>query len=184
MINQKNNYYRLSIMSFKRKLKLPPFRVTTVSTDGAVRSKPIKRGRTGEYVGPLATDACADVRSKPVKAEEQSIMEASVLDSLNMDHSDAEDSSGMDFPTLHEIKQRSNVAAWSGIRHSILDICIEGHAMPVDQQCTYCTLTDAVYRCTRCGPYVFFCEDCLLLHSKNCVYHIPEIWKVYQISVT
>ena len=31
-------------------------------------------------------------------------MEASVLDSLNMDHSDAEDSSGMDFPTLHEIK--------------------------------------------------------------------------------
>ena len=80
-------------------------------------------------VGPLATDACADVRSKPVKAKEQSIMEASVLDSLNMYHSDAEDSSGT---ALHEIKQRSNVAAWSGmIRHSILDICIEGHAMPV-----------------------------------------------------
>ena len=60
----------------------------------------------------------------------------------------------------------------------MFNVCAENGAMPLGQKCTYCFLSDVMYRCLQCGLFVYFCGDCLDLHSKNCICLTPELWTV------
>lgn len=88
-----------------------------------------------------------------------------------------EDDCDSQLPTVHEMRQRAIATSWGSIRSCMLDMCTRNNAMPPSQVCTSCFMTNAEFRCLRCGPLSYYCVKCLDIHSQQCVYHLPEIWK-------
>ena len=83
-------------------------------------------------------------------------------------------------PSLHVIKQKAATAAWEAIRSPLLNACVEINSFPSNQLCTYCNTNEARFRCHQCGPYTYFCFDCLKQnHTKTSVLHSPEESKVH-----
>ena len=87
-------------------------------------------------------------------------------------------SQAMPEPSLHEIKQKSNVAGWESVRTALCNVAVEGSSMPIGQQCILCS-TLAEYRCTECAAWAFYCSDCFgSVHSKVGIFHTGEVWQV------
>ncbi len=139
-----------------------------MGSSGLISCKTVKRGR----VNIQAENSGAELNST-MFSEADPIQDFSSLMDMH------EDEITSNLPSLHEIKQAASVAVWAAIREGLMDVCTGNNAMPVDQRCTCCSLSDAVYRCLQCGPYTYYCKDCLnVQHTENCVYHIPELWTV------
>ena len=110
------------------------------------------------------------------KSKDETLSEDLSCGSVVEDGNDVNDLSQL--PSLHEMRQRASVTAWSRIRSCMLDMCVRNNIMPHGQACTFCFVAKAEFRCLRCGPYSYYCMKCLELHSLRSVYHLPEIWKV------
>lgn len=85
---------------------------------------------------------------------------------------------GLQEPSLHAIKQKSNVSAWNNVREDLRRVAVECSAMPIDQECILCP-SPAEYRCIECAAWAFYCSECFgKVHSKVGIFHTGEIWQV------
>lgn len=154
-------------MAWRMKLRLPSFKVTQRCTRGDVAQYSIPRGRKDVKevaMNDEETEAGPSWESPP-----------SATPFPDLEEFETEQDST---PTLHEVKQAANVAAWENIRSRLLQAAIECSAMPVDVCCIICSGT-AKYRCIHCGPTAYYCLSCLGdSHSKTNVLHGPDIWDV------
>ncbi len=81
--------------------------------------------------------------------------------------------------TIYSKRQENSARNWESVREDLLKAVIESECIPDDQMCTNCRTDSASYRCLKCGIGNFFCESCVAsLHSKICVFHVVEQWKV------
>ena len=88
-----------------------------------------------------------------------------------------------DAPSLHTIKQKSNVSVWEGVRAALRAAAVECSGLPIGQKCILCSSL-AEYRCVECAPWAFYCPECFgNIHSKIGIFHTGEIWQV-QYCVT
>ena len=108
-------------MAWRMKLRLPSFKVTQRCTRGNVAQYSIPRGRKDVKEAmneEMASESGPSWESPP-----------SAAPFPDLGGFEAE----QDFtPTLHEVKQAANVAAWENIRSRLLQAAIECNAMPVD----------------------------------------------------
>lgn len=167
-------------MAVRKKLKLPPLKVTYHPTFGTREVKNIQRG-----ISVTSLDVCGHEEQG---TQLQSQSEAPNQSGIVSDNHASCDSSQMflnlqsnddELPSLYEIEQRSSVTAWEKLRSGFLSIATECSAMPVDQICLICK-SAAVLRCQRCGPSIYYCFDCFSRqHEIANIFHMPEEWKVH-----
>ncbi len=73
-------------------------------------------------------------------------------------------------------QQRKQNEAWDTIAKSLCDKCLPRPVFSGDEVCSLCS-EKSLYRCTDCGPLVYYCEVCCIQqHSNRCVLHVPEQW--------
>ena len=128
------------------KLWLPSFKLTQRCTRGDATQCSIPRGRRDVKKGAIndeemGSEAGPSWESPP-----------SAIPLPDLGEFEAEQGST---PTLHEVKQAANVAAWENIRSRLLQAATECNAMPVDVCCIICSGT-AKYRCIHCGPLAYY----------------------------
>lgn len=154
-------------------MKLPSLKVTQRSTKKGKRTVVCSRGGPDSSSSRVYEEGAASAEDPPYSPSHPSLPDLPDL-------ADDEEYKRSDLrPTLHEIKQAANAEAWKSIRHDILHAATESYAMPVEQHCTACCKDDATYRCTECGPSVYYCPQCLWnSHSKANIFHTPEKWDV------
>ena len=155
--------------SWRLKLRLPTFKATVrTGASGSASDQTIEKGHRQDKLS----------RTKALPSLDQS-------DDLSSDH---EVSGGDMFempyndpgPTLHEIKQKANVAAWSKIRQHMRRAIVECSGMPPLHTCVLCTTDEAIYRCLQCSAWAFYCADCFgKTHSDHNIFHVGEVWQVY-----
>ena len=93
-------------------------------------------------------------------------------------HSSEPDISGVSEPSLHSIARKASSASWQQVRGSMLNACIEIHALPPGQLCIVCQ-KQALCRCIQCAPWAFYCCNCWKeSHKKVNIFHKGEIWEV------
>lgn len=154
--------------SWRTRLKLPSFKVTQ-RAGGTVVHRTVPRGRV-EHM-PVVTD------------EDQSCDEAGPdthgLDEMAMEGLDDNSSHCLSAdPSLHSIKQKASVAAWTEIRRALRCAAIESSAMRTCQCCIICS-ERASYRCLQCAAWAFYCPACFYTaHSKVNLFHTGEVWTV------
>lgn len=147
-------------MASHMKYKLPSFRLTKRSA-GLTTEVKIPRGRSN----------CTE-ETHEEETHEPSNFDAS--DSI-FSFQEGEDNPG---PSLHEIKQKSSVTAWDGIRDMLRHVAIESSGMPFEQTCITCS-AEAKYRCVECAAWAYYCPQCFDdAHSNTGIYHTGEVWEV------
>ena len=58
-----------------------------------------------------------------------------------------------------------------------MEVVTECSAMPLAQICLFCS-TPAEFRCKACGPFTFYCCNCLkVYHQKTNFFHVAEKWE-------
>ncbi len=163
-----------------KKLKLKSLRVSKVSQSGETICKTIKRGIPGERPGYAFDHFQAydyeddenvlvdeDPSYDPIDSSDDNCLGSDQVGFL---------SDYKDLPSLHEIKEKANVAAWVSIRSSLLRVVVENNALPFMQICTKCLSNPASVKCRYCGSGVYYCEECIKLsHTQESIFHVPEI---------
>jgi len=150
------------------KLRLPSFKVTQRCPRGDVAQYSIPRDRKD-----VKEEAMNEEMASEAGPSWESPPSAALFPDLGGFEAEQDPT-----PTLHEVKQAANVAAWENIRSRLLQAAIECNAMPVDVCCIICSGT-AKYRCIHCVPTAYYCLSCLGdSHSKTNVLHCPEVWDV------
>ena len=155
-------------MLFHRHLKLPRFRLTQRSTSGAVVQKDVARGLE-ERVKVCPRSMMFEDASTPTAHDRET-------PGIDLDRTNCEPTSE---PTLYAISRKASVAAWNSLRQPMLEAVTESRAVPEEQECTFCLEARAKFRCVQCGPYCYYCDQCLAkLHLHSNIFHVPEQWKV------
>ena len=142
--------------------KLPPLKVTFRPTTGKVERKLVYRDEVGR-----SGSVTAAVEKQNDNASEIP------------DDDGCHDEAFCEGPTLHTIQNQANSAAWERIGHRLLEVIVEGAAMPPHQLCIKCNDALANLRCQKCHASAFYCKGCfLLLHKSTNIFHTAEEWKV------
>jgi len=143
--------------------RLPPLKVTQRSAGGSCLKKDVQRGASLGDIHPCS---------------QQDVTETESVD-YNLALGFEGDYKPPEGPNLYEIQQQANAAAWERIRRMMLNPVVESNAMPLGQACVKCLQTSASLQCQKCGPAIFYCDDCFLAdHSKFNFFHVAEEWKV------
>ena len=155
-------------MAFKKKLKLNSFSVS-YHTSEDVQTKIFKRGYptdTLDLHDNSGNAATGSGEPQPLSDDEYEINTCSTPWDL--------------LPKDHAIQSQNTVEGWNKARMMLRNTLLETNAMPPNQMCVLCCNSSALYRCTRCGPFAYYCEECLQnVHVSACVLHTPEEWKVH-----
>ena len=140
-------------MSFYRKFKLPPLKLTMQSSEAT--SKLIHRARH-----PLGDAEVSTNRELPD-------------DVLNV----GGDAAVIE-PSHHEIEAKSSIKGWSNIRNRLLTAFTELEHLPDGQVCIICS-SCAEARCLGCGPHTYYCRERFCSqHSRINIFHVAEKWEV------
>ena len=165
-------------MSYSRRSKLPPLKLTVWSGAGTPTKRVVHRGLKShvESTGSNNMASC----SKNVVTE--GVIQPESPLGLEQHEEVSVDNSGLLEPSHYEIETKSSIKHWTEIRKKLLTAHTEGSCMPEQSACTMCDKMAEV-RCQRCGPYTFYCESCFLLHhSRINIFHVAEKWKVSNIN--
>ena len=77
-----------------------------------------------------------------------------------------------DSPSLHEMKEKANVAASLSIRSSLLRVGIENKALQFMQSCTKCSSNPGAVRCHYCSFGVYYVKNALNFLTYRKLYFI------------
>ena len=166
-------------MAWRMKLQFPAFKVTERCTSGHVARSIVPRGRTNPSVREEGNiSGGQSIHTDDDSTRDDGSDDVPQLDSL---WEFSEDSSKtIAEPSLHEIKQKASVQAWSNIRPTLLKVVVECCAMRCGQRCLLCD-SEATYRCVQCAPWAHYCTTCFgKAHLKANIFHVGEIWEVSQ----
>ena len=84
---------------------------------------------------------------------------------------------GMTEPKCHELQRKAAIKWWEKLRAKFVEVVTECSAMPLAQICLFCS-TPAEFRCKACGPFTFYCCNCLkVYHQKTNFFHVAEKWE-------
>ena len=115
-------------------------------------------------------------------AQPESTNDTAIHEELGDEYNMSQSSCDMlptDEPSLHDIKQKANVAAWAKVRQGMRRAAIECCAMAPKQACIVCVRDEATHRCLQCSAWAYYCAACFgETHSKNNLFHVGEVWQV------
>lgn len=175
-------------MAWRMKLKLPSFKLIQRSARGDPVYRNVPRGHRCA-TETFATEEVVESASVLVQ-EDHDVRDQGTGGTENLAPScnweigvSGWEESHSHYPSLHQIKQQANAAAWNGIRSVLLRAATESSAMPSFQCCIKCS-DAAQYRCIECGTAAYFCHVCFgEAHSRTNLFHAAEIWEVNSIVV-
>ena len=173
----------------KRRFRLPRLKITEKRVGSSEVVRRVLSRDEPEVVVQHKRPRCEEVEEDEFSVEAGNDMPPRLVvehdEQLHYNEDDMMETSAADIDhtpkiSLHSIKQKANVAAWESIRPALLTAVVECCAMPEDQLCTLCCVSDASFRCKQCGPCVYYCSNCIHeWHNGNNIFHTAEEWKVF-----
>ena len=159
--------------TWRMKVKLPTFRVTQRITGARVIHRDVPRGRqNGKSVSSSHEEAVCSSSDR----SDDDIDTQYVHDFEWPDGSTSTLTEDSEEPSLHKIKQKANIRAWSEVREMIRRAPIQSSAMQDNQLCINCPMK-ACYRCLQCAATAYYCEKCFVeAHKKVNFFHTGERW--------
>ena len=167
-------------MAWRMKLKLPSFKLIQRSARGGAVYRNVPRGQRCASQQLLSAKEI-EMASESIREDEDGVVrdrEGGTELAGSWEIGDGMEESHSPHPSLHQIKQQANAAAWNGVRSLFLKAATESSALPTSQCCIKCSDV-AHYQCIDCGPVAYFCHVCFgEVHSCTNLFHAAEIWEV------
>jgi hypothetical protein len=92
------------------------------------------------------------------------------------DRSDEEEETSL---SSHNKRKLRLLSSWREGRESMIKTYRKSINIPRTAFCCHCLSRNPEFRCKDCGPYTFFCLDCLVeIHGTKNYFHSPEKWQV------
>ena len=80
-------------------------------------------------------------------------------------------------PKCHKLQRKAAIKGWEKLRAKFVEVVTECSAMPLAQICLFYSIP-AEFRGKTCGPFTFYCCNCLkVYHQKTNSFHVAEKWE-------